>query len=291
MGDLPEAVSAALAAATGKAFAARATRRVGGGSINQTWLLQGDEQSYFVKTHARGEVLFQAEALALEAIAATGTLRVPRPVAAGSSSGLAFLVLEYLPLQSRGDAVRLGQGLAALHRAASDRYGWAQANFIGRTPQPNGWMTDWVEFWRTRRLGRQIELARGRNNPRLIAAGESLLARLPGLFDGYAPTPSLLHGDLWGGNYGYAAQGEPVIFDPATYYGDREADLAMTELFGGFPAEFYAAYREAWPLDPGYRMRKTLYNLYHVLNHDQMFGGGYGDQALAMMETLLAEFG
>ena len=289
MGDLPEAVSAALAAATGKAFAARATRPVGGGSINQTWLLQGDEQSYFVKTHARGEALFKAEALALEAIAATGTLRVPRPIAAGSSGSLAFLALEYLPLQSRGDAVRLGQGLAALHRAASDRYGWAQDNFIGRTPQPNGWMADWVEFWRVRRLGRQIELARGRNSPRLVAAGENLLARLPGLFDGYAPKPSLLHGDLWGGNYGYAAQGEPVIFDPASYYGDREADLAMTELFGGFPAEFYAAYREAWPLDPGYRARKTLYNLYHVLNHDHMFGGGYGDQALAMMDALLAE--
>ena len=289
MGALPEAVSAALAAATGKVFAAHATRPVGGGSINQAWLLQDDEQSYFVKTHAHGEALFEAEARALEAIAATGTLRVPSPVAAGSSGDLAFLILEYLPLQSRGDAVRLGQGLAALHRATADRYGWAQDNFIGRTPQPNGWMADWVEFWRTRRLGPQIELARGRNSPRLVAAGEGLLARLPGLFDGYTPKPSLLHGDLWGGNYGYAAQGEPVIFDPASYYGDREADLAMTELFGGFPAEFYAAYREAWPLDPGYRARKTLYNLYHVLNHDHMFGGGYGDQALAMMDALLAE--
>ncbi|MFA5083044.1 MAG: fructosamine kinase family protein, partial [Hydrogenophilaceae bacterium] len=108
------------------------------------------------------------------------------------------------------------------------------------------------------------------------------------LFPGYRPVPSLLHGDLWGGNYGYAS-GEPVLFDPAVYYGDREADLAMTELFGGFPASFYDAYREAWPLDDGYATRKTLYNLYHVLNHFNLFGGGYAGQAERMVGRLLAE--
>ena len=288
MGALPDTLSAALAAIGGN-FALGAAHRVGGGSINEAWVLEGASRSYFVKTHAHGADLFRAEAHALDAIAATATLRVPRPVAQGTRGADAFLVLEYLPLQPRGDAARLGQALAALHRTHSDRYGWDEDNYIGRTPQPNAWMADWVEFWRVRRLGRQLELARGRGSRGLVAAGEALLDRLPGLFVGYAPRPSLLHGDLWSGNYGYAAGGEPVIFDPAAYYGDREAELAMTELFGGFPAGFYAAYREAWPLDTGYRVRKTLYNLYHVLNHDHMFGGGYGAQAQAMMERLLAE--
>ena len=287
----PEALNAALAAATDGTFVLRAARRVGGGSINEAWVLQGEDRSYFVKVHAHGEALFRAEALALDALAATATLRVPRPVAQGTSGDLAFLVLEHLPLQSQGDAARLGRGLAALHRSPAGRYGWEQDNFIGRTPQPNGWMADWVEFWRVRRLGHQLELAHARGSRRLVVAGERLLARLPQLFDGYTPPPALLHGDLWGGNYGYTTGGEPVIFDPAAYYGDREAEIAMTELFGGFPAEFYAAYREAWPLDDGYRVRKTLYNLYHVLNHDHMFGGGYGAQALAMMDALLAELG
>ena len=291
MNTLPEALSGVISAATGKAFAVRSTRALGGGSINRAWLLQGDEQAYFVKTHAHGGALFEAEAAALDALANAGAVRVPRPLAQGTIGEQAFLVLEYLPLQARGDAVRLGRGLAALHRASAARFGWPQDNFIGRTPQPNAWMADWTAFWRDRRLGHQIELARARGERRLVAAGEKLIDRLPALLAAYTPLPSLLHGDLWSGNYGYAESGEPVIFDPAAYYGDREADLAMTELFGGFPADFYAAYREAWPLDPGYRMRKTLYNLYHVLNHDHLFGGGYGAQAQAMMDKLLAELG
>lgn len=290
MDALPKAVGAALAAATGRAFQLRAARPVGGGSINQAWIIEGDDLTYFVKTHRHGRAMFEAETAGLEALAATGAIRVPTPVAVGDAQGLAFLVLEYLPLQGCSDPVRLGRALAELHRASAAQFGCPRDNFIGSTPQPNGWNGDWVEFWRERRLGYQLDLARARGERRLVELGDRLLFRLPGLFSVYSPEPSLLHGDLWGGNYGYA-DGEPVIFDPATYYGDREADLAMTELFGGFPGEFYAAYREAWPLDPGYGVRKTLYNLYHVLNHDHMFGGGYAAQAQAMMERLLAELG
>ena len=119
--------------------------------------------------------------------------------------------------------------------------------------------------------------------------GQRLSARLPDLFDGYTPEASLLHGDLWGGNWGVDVSGEPVLFDPAVYYGDREADLAMTELFGGFSREFYAAYRQAWPLDAGYSTRKKLYNLYHVLNHFNLFGGGYLSQAQGMIDALSSE--
>ncbi len=162
-------------------------------------------------------------------------------------------------------------------------------NWIGRTPQPNGWQHDWIAFRREQRLGFQLQLAAQNGfGGALQRDGEQLLARLDGLFDGYVPVPSLLHGDLWGGNHGFLADGTPVVFDPALYVGDRECDLAMSELFGGFAADFYAAYRASWPLDAGYAVRKTLYNLYHILNHANLFGGGYAAQAARMTAALLA---
>lgn len=184
----------------------------------------------------------------------------------------------------------LGHQLAALHRQPRPYFGWHRDNAIGSTPQLNGRHDDWIEFWRERRLGFQLDLA-GRNGHcgSLQRQGEQLRARLAGLFEGYRPTPALLHGDLWSGNAASIADGQPVIFDPAVYYGDREADLAMTELFGGFPERFYAAYREALPLEAGYASRRTLYNLYHALNHLNLFGSGYRAQAEGMIAQLLAE--
>ncbi len=154
----------------------------------------------------------------------------------------------------------------------------------------NDWLGDWVAYFRDRRLRYQVELAarKGYSGP-LQRQGEVLLERLGGLFTTYQPAPALLHGDLWGGNWGVDEEGGPVIFDPAVYYGDREADLAMTRLFGGFGASFYAAYEAAWTLDAGSRTRADLYNLYHVLNHLNLFGGGYSRQALSLVERLLAE--
>jgi fructosamine-3-kinase len=157
------------------------------------------------------------------------------------------------------------------------------------TPQLNAPGGDWVAFWRGRRLGYQLNLAAAKGHGRLAAGGARLMEKLPAFFVGHTPAPSLLHGDLWSGNAAMTAGGEPVVFDPAVYYGDREADLAMTELFGGFPPPFYEAYRAEFPLDPGYGTRKHLYNLYHVLNHLNLFGGGYGAQAAGMIERLLAE--
>ena len=147
-----------------------------------------------------------------------------------------------------------------------------------------------MRFLRERRLGFQLDLAAANGyRGRLQARGEQLLERLGQFFSHYRPKPSLLHGDLWGGNHAADAKNQPVIFDPAVYYGDRESDLAMTELFGGFSAEFHAAYRDAYPLDPGYAVRKTLYNLYHVLNHLNLFGAGYKSQAETMVDRLLSE--
>ena len=177
-----------------------------------------------------------------------------------------------------------------MHRVTRERFGWDTDNTIGSTLQINTCEHDWVDFWRTQRLQFQLQLAaENGHGGRLQSQGEKLLDAFPALFVGYSPPASLLHGDLWSGNYAFNRSGEPVIYDPAVYYGDREADLAMTELFGGFGADFYAAYRANYPLDAGYGVRKTLYNLYHILNHLNIFGEGYRSQAYRMMDALLAE--
>ncbi len=199
--------------------------------------------------------------------------------------------MESLDLGGRLDGARAGRQLAQLHRATADAFGWHRDNTIGATPQLNTPREDWVAFWRDQRLGYQLESAAAHGHGgRLQSSGERLLTRLDALI-GHRPAPSLLHGDLWGGNIGATPDGQPVIFDPAVYHGDREADLAMTELFGGFDANFHSAYRESWPLDPGYATRKILYNLYHILNHLNLFGGGYLSQAQGMIDRLLAETG
>ena len=158
--------------------------------------------------------------------------------------------------------------LASVHRHQADRFGWQRDNYIGSTPQQNGWRESWIAFWRERRLEPQIALARA-NGYRIE------VPPVWRLLEGHEPAPSLLHGDLWSGNAAFLPDGAPVLFDPAVYYGDREADLAMTELFGGFPREFYSSYRKIYPLDAGYEKRKHLYNLYHLLNHLNLFGSGY----------------
>lgn len=285
-----EAIAATITEATGLPFRLTAHTAVAGGDINESFRLDGaDGARYFLKLNgAQQHLMFAAEAEALDAIASTNTIRAPRPVAHGIAGRQSYLVLEHLELSSRGNAHLLGEQLAALHRCTSPRFGFAQDNFIGTTPQPNTWTDDWITFWRDQRLGFQLQLA-AKNGYRgeLQQAGEKLLDVLPAFFAGYNPQPSLLHGDLWGGNHAYLTDGTPTIFDPAAYYGDRECDLAMTELFGGYPADFYAAYRAAWPLDAGYAQRRNLYNLYHVLNHANLFGGGYVRQAEQMMRALL----
>ena len=202
-------------------------------------------------------------------------------------------MLDYLALSAGGldkaSGARLGEQLASMHRTLGAGFGWMRDNTIGSTPQINTQESDWIVFWRDHRLGFQLTLAaHDGHTGELQRQGERLLQRLPSFFSDYRPLPSLLHGDLWGGNAAATAAGEPVIFDPAVYYGDREADIAMTELFGNFPPAFYAAYRATWPLDTGYAQRRDLYNLYHVLNHLNLFGAGYLRQAQSMIAKLLA---
>ncbi|MDO9063788.1 MAG: fructosamine kinase family protein [Sulfuricella sp.] len=294
------AIGKAIRVATGEDFVVRKCRAIGGGCINSTYLVEDGARRFFVKVNRMsGLAMFEAEADGLREIAGAGVIRVPDPVCAGGAEDSAFLVLEAIDFNSgdfssgrKGRADDLGRQLAEMHRVSAAQYGWRRDNTIGSSLQINTPADNWPEFWRDRRIGRQLALAASNGyGGALQRKGECLLARLDGFFTGYVPLPSLLHGDLWGGNYAFSATGEPVIFDPAVYYGDRETDLAMTELFGGFPAAFHAAYREAFPLDSGYPMRKALYNLYHILNHLNMFGEGYLGQAEGVIEKLLSEAG
>ncbi|MBI5429537.1 MAG: fructosamine kinase family protein [Nitrosomonadales bacterium] len=287
-----DSVASAISDATRRPYTLGNSAPVGGGSINAAYCIEGtDGARYFLKLNdAQYLPMFVAEAEGLDAIAATKTIRVPNPITHGSASGQSYLVLEHLDLSSHGDAKLLGTQLAALHRCIGKIFGYAHDNFIGTTPQPNGFKDNWIDFWREHRLGFQLRLAAQNGySGQLQSLGEKLLDALPAFFVGYAPQPSLLHGDLWSGNHAFLSDGTPAVFDPAAYYGDRECDLAMTELFGGYPADFYAAYRAAYPLDAGYATRRDLYNLYHILNHANLFGGGYARQAEGVMQRLLAE--
>lgn len=270
----------------------RATRWVnlGGTPLNATWRVDAGFDRFFVKINtAAGLPMLEAEADGLRELARAKAIRVPAPVACGGAGGVAFLALEWLELSGGGRDTALGAGLAQLHRTTAQAHGWHRDNTIGTTSQDNAWTDDWATFFRDRRIAPQLALAADKGHGgHLQRDGERLLAAIPALLAGHALAPSLLHGDLWSGNAARLASGEPVIFDPAVHFGDREADLAMTELFGGFGADFYAAYAEAWPLAPGYATRRTLYNLYHVLNHLNLFGGGYRGQAEAMIASLLA---
>lgn len=287
-------IAQAITDATGTPFVMDTQSGLGGGCINTAMKISGSGREYFVKLNdAKLRDMFDAEADGLRDLARAQAVRVPLPVCTGTSGRQAFIVMEYLALGGRGGAAvmaRFGEQLAQMHRHTAARFGWHRDNTIGSTPQLNAWQADWLGFWREQRLGYQLQLA-GKHGigSRVLYKGEQLQERLAAFFTAYAPQASILHGDLWSGNYGISRDGEPVIFDPAVYYGDREADLAMTELFGGFGSEFYAGYQAAWPLDAGYKQRKTLYNLYHILNHFNLFGGGYGAQAEGMIERLLAD--
>ena len=279
---------------TGETFEIKNRRSIGGGCINQGYAVIGDTDTYFVKLNQASRVeMFDAEELGLKQMLDTNAIRVPKPICVGTAGDSAYIVMEWLEFGGGGNTQaweEMGRQLARMHQAKSpqpsgtEAFGWDTNNTIGSTPQINTWTSDWAEFFTEHRLGYQFKLARRRGGH--FPGQDRLLALVPQLLN-HQPQPSLVHGDLWSGNAAITKSGEPVILDPATYVGDREVDIAMTELFGGFPAAFYRGYNEVWPLDDGYRQRKTLYNLYHILNHFNLFGGGYASQATRMIEQIL----
>ena len=292
--ELTSGIDRELSALTGLAAAPVPQRRLGGGgggsAVRFAW--RCGRGLVFVKVAAHGaRAALSAECEGLLTLGRAQALRVPQVLASGVTGVAAFLALEWIeavPADARNEA-RCGAGLAALHAHGAPRCGFGQDNFIGRTPQKNAWTSDWAEFFREQRLRPQLELAAARGlGPGLQDAGAQLLEAVPALLAGHRPAPSLLHGDLWGGNWLATAGAEPVLIDLAVYYGDREVDLAMSALFGGFGAAFYRAYEAALPRAPGWELRAELYNLYHLLNHANLFGGAYVAHSRALMERLLA---
>ncbi len=288
-----DGIAADIAQALQTWVAPQPAASVRGGCINDAWRWDSGAGTLFVKVSGTASAAaFEAEAAGLQELAAAQAVRVPRVLAQGIAGDQAYLALEWITLRPLGgDAQQLlGAQLAQQHRRTAPRFGWQQDNYIGRTPQVNTWTADWAQFFVTHRLEPQLQLAqRAGHGARLQRRGSQLLEQVPALLAGHRPQPSLLHGDLWGGNAAAAeGGGTPVIFDPSVYYGDREADLAMTRLFGGFGPEFHAAYEAAWPLPAGAAQRVDLYNLYHVLNHLNLFGAGYLGQAMSQIDSLLA---
>jgi len=279
---LPPDLQRALISHVGEVRAAQA---VSGGDINAAWHVEtASGQHCFIKWNPRPlPHLFEVEAHGLQLLAHTQALRVPRVLAVIDQPPA--LVLEWIePGANRSAAEALGRGLAQQHRSIGTVFGLDHDNYIGATPQINTPAASWLEFFRVRRLGEQAKLAQARGHlpPDRARRLDRVLANLDRWINPMV-TPSLLHGDLWGGNYLIDTSGQPVLIDPAVYYGDREAEIAFTELFGGFGARFYAAYNEAWPLDHNYAERRDLYNLYHLLNHLNLFGEGYGSAVDAIL--------
>lgn len=292
---LEAALGAALSRQLGKKVSVLSWQPWSGGCINRVGTVKiSTGELFFAKyNEAAPADMFEREKEGLLALAAAKAIRVPQPIAAGDDGhGTRFLIMENISKGQSGPRFweEFGRSFGYLHLSTqTPRAGFDHDNYIGSTLQPNGWMDDWVEFWRERRLGFQLRLARdnGRSTPELDALGDRLLARVGDLLRRPAEPCCLLHGDLWSGNYVVDARGEAVIFDPATYYGRREADLAMIRLYGNFPDRFHSAYAEVWPLAPGHEERDAIYRAYHLLNHLNLFGGTYGAQCAALLRKIV----
>lgn len=265
----------------------------GGGASTSAVIDKETGEKYFVKAASGAKDMLRAEYLGIKEMAETNTIRVPRPIAFGEhehhATSRAFAVFEYLDFGGSGSQYELGQQLAKMHRTTSKQgFGFRVDNTIGATFQPNlPWFDDWADFWDTHRLGHMLKLTynAGFDDAKI----EKLRKKTRELLS-HQPAPSLVHGDLWGGNKAFCRDGGkvvPVIFDPATYYGDREVDVAMTYVFGGFNSDFYRGYEDEWALPEEHEKRRTIYNLYHILNHEVLFGGGYASQARSMIEQIL----
>ena len=279
----------AITRATGISAELASDCSIAGGCISSARRVElTDGRGYFVKQNDSAPPdMFPREADGLRALGDAGAIAVAQPVVAGDT----FLVLEWIesgqPVANFSET--FGEQLATLHRTTqTTRCGFEHDNYIGSTPQPNGWMEDWISFWRERRIGFQLKRARerGLSDRSFDALGNALLERLDTLLAGHTENACLLHGDLWGGNYLVNHAGVPVLIDPAAYYGAREADLAMTTLFGGFESAFYDAYEATWPLEPESEQRIGVYKLYHLLNHLNLFGGSYRQSCVSIMRAL-----
>lgn len=288
-----EALQRLISSALGTSQQIASTRSCSGGCIHRAEIVTlSDGRELFVKSNRGDGDPFVKEAEGLAAIAKTQAIRTPDVITLGPLDDNEFcLVLEAISSASQTKDFwhTFGQQLAELHRSGlADQFGWSSDNYLGSTAQSNQPSSDWCQFWAQQRLGFQIELAKSNRlaTNELQRQVDRVIQRLDRLIGEPTDPPSLLHGDLWSGNYMVSDSGEPVLIDPAVYYGRREAELAMCLLFGGFPETFYAGYHSAWPLADGWRQRTKVYQLYHLLNHLNLFGASYLESCLQTARQL-----
>jgi len=261
-----------------------------GGCINQGGKLKTTAGTFFLKWNDAKKFpgMFEAESKGLKLLHQQNVIRIPEVIGQGENISFQFLLLEFIEQKSRSKNYweQLGQKLASLHRCSNGLFGLGYGNYIGSLPQYNNSNTIWVDFFIEQRLQVQVKLAieNGVAKADWEKKFAALYSKLPSLIP--VEAPSLLHGDLWSGNLITDEKGEPCLIDPAVYYGNREADLAMTKLFGGFSGDFYAAYQETFPLSPGHEQRVDLYNLYPLMVHVNLFGGSY----VHSVESILSVF-
>ncbi|MFH5832628.1 fructosamine kinase family protein [Halalkalibaculum sp. DA3122] len=284
---IPDSLKDHIVEQTGQSITS--SRRVSGGSINQAALIElEDTGRCFLKWNTATEAdLFAKEVRGLALLRSAETdLIVPRVIEQATYNGdKGYLLLEYIEEGSGSPASSkaFGRELAALHKTRHTRYGLDHNNYIGKLPQSNYWHDEWIDFFIQERMEPQVSMAvdAGKLSGSVHSSFQRMYQRLPGIFPD--EPPSLLHGDLWGGNYFFNSDGKAAIYDPAVYYGNREMEISFTKMFGGFSPEFYRAYNDVWPLSPDFNSRKDIYNLYPLLVHANLFGGHYARQVVSVV--------
>ncbi|QIZ76517.1 fructosamine kinase family protein [Ferrimonas lipolytica] len=284
------AIGLQISDALGRDFAINEKHSIVGGDIHQAFKINDHHCALFVKLSDKHNVeMFESEAHALRLLRKQTGLVVPEVVTTGTTSHNSFIALEHLNLGngSKADWYRFGQELAQLHRTQTQpQFGFDEDNYIGTTVQPNRWQNNWAEFFAEQRIGWQLKLAQDKGYN--FGGCDSIVRRCAEKLRKHKPVASLLHGDLWRGNIAFV-DGVGALFDPASYYGDRETDIAMTELFSPLPTDFYHGYNAEWPLPDDYQARKPIYQLYHLLNHLNLFGGSYLQQCQSLIQEQLCE--
>jgi len=265
-------------------FTTETREMLSGGDINQAYCLSNKQNKYFVKVNTvTCERMFLAESQGLNALDLTNSFRIPKIITHGVFEDKAYLVLEFIEVKTTGNVVEFAKALANLHLKTHASFGFEFNNFIGLNLQENNWCENWGEFFINHRLKPQLKKLETSHS---LGQTKKLLISISEFLNQHQPKPSLVHGDLWQGNVSYLRNGLPVVYDPACYYADHEVDLAMLELFGSPGNNFFEHYHKYYPIHSGYSIRKEIYNLYHILNHANMFGGGYVQQSKSMLENI-----
>ncbi|OUS31901.1 hypothetical protein A9Q99_02065 [Gammaproteobacteria bacterium 45_16_T64] len=290
--ELEQSIIQHIASELGSDYFRSRLRRSGEGGISETWELYGvNTPSLFIKIGRQGfEQMYASECVCLEELQRAKKFRVPKPMLCGVIEGqCAFLAMEFIQLTSlrRSSEVALGEALAEMHSIESDRFGFAEDNYIGRSMQPNGWSLNWWSFFAENRLQHQLSMAINSGlRSDLVEPIQLVIQKAPVYFVTHKPKPTLLHGDLWSGNVSADSQGRPVIYDPAVYYGDAETDVAMSQMFGALGQAVYDAYYANIDAQDGIALRRPVYDLYHWLNHFNLFGISYLGQVERVIKQL-----